>query len=65
MGVCIVINLLVLLYLAKARPYSFKFKHLRIKNYFAIYHEVCYIGLEILLLIMGGKEKDGASSAQK
>lgn len=38
MGLCIPLNVLVLLYFCKARPYSFKFKRFRVKNYFAIYH---------------------------
>lgn len=43
MALAIPLNVLTLMYFSKAKPFTFKFKHLRIKNYFAIYHEVCII----------------------
>lgn len=38
MAVVIPVNFLALLYYARARPYSFKFRKYKIKNYIAIYH---------------------------
>lgn len=63
MGLCIPLNVLVLMYFSKARPYSFKFKHYRIKNYFAIFHEICIIILELLLLALGEKDKNNATAS--
>lgn len=63
MGLCLPLNILVLLYFCKAKPYTFKFKHLRIKNYFAIYHEACLIIFELFMLILGVKDKNNATSS--
>lgn len=43
MGLAIPLNILTLLYFSRSRPYTFKFKKYRIKNYIVIYHEVCLI----------------------
>jgi len=43
MALAIPINFLALLYFSRAKPYSFKEKKYRIKNYIAIYHEACIL----------------------
>lgn len=53
MGLAIPINILVLLYYIRARPYSFKVKHYRIKNYLMIINCICLIVLEMLLFGLG------------
>jgi len=65
MGLCIPLNVLALLYFCKARPYSFKFKRYRIKNYIVIYHEVCLIIFEFLMLTLGIKDSVGATALEK
>ncbi len=52
MSLCIPLNVLTLLYFCKGRPYTFKFRHYRIKNYVAIYHEACLIIFVLLMLIL-------------
>jgi hypothetical protein len=65
MGLCIPLNILVLLYFCKARPYTFKFNHFRIKNYFAIFHEASIIIFELLLLILGMQDQNNATPTEK
>jgi hypothetical protein len=65
MGLALVLNTLTLFYFAKTRPYTFKFRKFRIKNYVVIYHEACLIIFELLMLIFGVKNSAGASSADK
>ena len=43
MGLAIPLNVLTLMYFCRARPYTFKFRKYRIKNYLVIYHEVALI----------------------
>ena len=43
MGLAIPLNTLFLLYIIKSRPYSFKFKKKRFRNYIAIFNEVSLI----------------------
>jgi hypothetical protein len=38
MSLAIPLNVLALLYFSKSRPYTFKFKKYRIKNYIVIFH---------------------------
>lgn len=65
MGLAIPLNILTLLYFSRARPYTFKFKKYRIKNYIVIYHEVCLIIFEFLMLSLGVKDSAGATAAEK
>jgi hypothetical protein len=65
MGLAIPLNVLTLLYFSRARPYSFKFQRYRIKNYVVIYHEVCLIIFEFLMLTLGIKASAGATAADK
>lgn len=65
MSLCLALNFLTLLYFCKARPYTFKFRRYRIKNYIAIYHEACLIILELLLLVFVIKDRNKATSAEK
>ena len=37
-AIALPVNFLALLYYARARPYSFKYRKYKIKNYIAIYH---------------------------
>ena len=63
MGLAIPLNVLTLLYFIRARPYSFKFRKYRIKNYLVIYHEVALILFEFLMLTLGIKDTAGAPPA--
>jgi hypothetical protein len=54
----IVVNIPVVLYLIKARPYRFKYRRLRIRNYMAIFNEVMLIGFEIGLLVFALMDRD-------
>lgn len=65
MSLCIPLNVLCLLYFIKARPYSFKFKKRRFRNYIAIFNEATLIIFEILMLALGMLHRDGFSAAQK
>lgn len=65
LSLMIVVNLPVTLYLIKARPYRFKYRRLRIRNYIAIFNEVVLIGFEIGLLVFALMDRDGASSTIK
>lgn len=53
MALCIVLNYACFLYFVRYRPYSFKYKKRRIRNYIAIFHEIALIVFEILMLILG------------
>ena len=65
MAVAIPLNVLALLYFSKARPYSFKERKYRIKNYIAIYNEICLIIFESLMLGLGIMQKNLAASTAK
>jgi hypothetical protein len=65
MALCLALNALTLLYFCKARPYTFKFRRYRIKNYIAIYHEACLIILELLLFVFVVKDRNKATAAEK
>lgn len=65
MGIAIPFNILVLYYYSKARPFSFKFKKYRIRNYFAIYHQSCLIIFEMLMLALGLIVEKGGSISEK
>jgi Mn2+/Fe2+ NRAMP family transporter len=58
MSLCLPVNVITLLYFIKAKPYSFKQKNYRIKNYIAIYHEACLIIFELLMLGLGLLQKN-------
>lgn len=55
MGLAIPINILVLLYHIKARPYSLKINHFKVKNFMIIVNNICLIILEILFFALGSK----------
>ncbi len=61
MSLAIPLNFLTLLYFIRVKPYSFKYKNYRIKNYIAIYQEVCLLIFELLLLILGVMHRDNIS----
>ena len=65
MGLAIPLNVLTLMYFCRARPYTFKFRKYRIKNYLVIYHEVALIIFEFLMLTLGIKDTAGALPAEK
>ena len=52
LGLCIPLNVLFLLYLSRARPYSFKYKKRRFRNYLAIFNEVSLILFEFLIEVV-------------
>ena len=65
MSLCIVLNTACLLYFSRARPYSFKFKKRRIKNYIAIFNEVALIIFEFLMLVLAILNRDKVSNTEK
>ena len=65
LSLLIVVNVPVAFYLIKARPYRFKYRRLRIRNYIAIFNEVMLIGFEIGLLVFALMDRDGATAATK
>jgi hypothetical protein len=65
MALCIPLNVLCLLYFSRARPFSFKYRKRRVRNYIAIYHEVALIIFEILMLVLGIMDRDLSSSSSK
>ena len=65
MGLCIPLNVLCLLYFIRARPYSFKYKKRRFRNYIVIFNEVSLILFEFLMLALGILDRDKKSSFEK
>lgn len=65
LSLMIVLNVAVAFYIIKARPYRFKYRRLRIRNYIVIFNEVCLIGFEIGLLVFALMDKDGVAAATK
>ena len=65
MSLCIVLNIACLLYFSRGRPYSFKFKKRRIRNYLAIFNEAALIFFELLMLILAIMDRDGKTAAEK
>jgi hypothetical protein len=65
MALAIPLNVLALMYFAKARPYSFKERKYRIKNYLAIFNEAGLIIFEGLMLGLGLLQKNGATPDEK
>ena len=65
MSLCIILNIACLLYFSRARPYSFKFKRRRIRNYIAIFNEVALIVFEFLMLALAILDRDGGTAIEK
>ena len=65
MSLCIPLNVLFLLYLSKARPYSFKFKKARLRNYIVIFNEASLIIFEFMMLVLGILDRDKKSAFEK
>ena len=65
MALAIPLNVLALMYFAKARPYSFKERKYKIKNYIAIYNEACLVIFEGLMLGLGLLQKNAATPTEK
>lgn len=65
MGLCLPVNVLCLMYFIKARPYSFKFRKRRLRNYIAIFHEAALLIFELLMLILGVYDKNMLSAFEK
>ena len=65
MSLCIPLNVLCLYYFSKARPYSFKFKKRRLRNYLVIFNEVSLILFEFMLLVLGMLDQDNKSAFEK
>lgn len=60
-GLLIVVNVAVAMYVIKARPYRFKWRRMRVRNYLAIFNEVTIVGFEIGLLVFALMDQDGVS----
>ena len=65
MSLCIPLNVLFLLYLSKARPYSFKYKKKRFRNYIVIFNEGSLILFEFMMLVLGILDRDNKSAFEK
>ena len=65
MSLCVILNTACLLYFSRARPYSFKFKKRRIRNYIAIFNEVALIAFEFLMMALAILDRDGATAIEK
>ena len=65
MSLCIALNVASLLYFSRARPFSFKYRKRKIRNYIAIFHEVALIIFELLLLALAILDRDLKSSVEK
>jgi hypothetical protein len=65
MSLCIALNVACLLYFSRARPFSFKYRKRKLRNYIAIFHEVSLIIFEFLLLSLGIMDRDMKTAIQK
>lgn len=65
LSLCIALNVACLLYFSRARPFSFKYRKRRIRNYIAIFHEVALIGFELLMLALAILDRDLKTSFEK
>lgn len=65
LGLCIPLNVLFLLYLSRARPYSFKYKKKRFRNYIAIFNEVSLLMFEFLMVALAILDRDQKTAFEK